>query len=224
MPADIRIHAIRDGAHHPLDTRDRMLSWFARPAGPADYFVSHAGTVYEFDGCEWNAPRSPSHLVTLALSRIPGNAPRGPRGDWSLLDDFTRGQCVLLARALRERIGGELVVCGLDHGSECGEEDLPCDTQPPFLDIPDWRHAGVLLDGSVYCAMGRSDPALWAYEIVRSESCSVVGRITEETLARLLPPTPRQAVLDAIPAVVDLISMLVSEHEEPRRPTLRLPA
>ena len=217
----IRIHAVLDGVVHPLDTRERMFAWFGRPPAAADYFVAHRGVTYEFDGIPYRQPISPSDLVAKALDRIPGKAPRHSILDWSLYDDFTRGQCGWLALALAERSGGRTMICGVLPGSyhEVGNP-IETDTEWYLLGQGhmDWfMHAGVLVGDRVYCAGGRADPDLWAYGIARSEDCAMCGLVTPETLRNGLNPLP-EAVVDTIPDVVELLVQLIGDEDEPRHP------
>ncbi len=217
----ISIHAVLDGVVHPLDTRERMFAWFGRPPAPAEYFVSYRGATYEFDGIPYRQPISPSDLVAKALGRIPGNAPRRLNDEWSLFDDFTRGQCGWLAIALAERVGGRPMISGILPGSYHDiSEPVGTDTEWYLLDegYMDWfMHAGVLVGDHVYCAQGRGDPDLWAYGISRSEDATMCGIVTAETLRSGLDPLP-EAVVDTIPDVVEILSQLVGEDDEPVHP------
>jgi hypothetical protein len=220
----ISIKAVLDGVVHPLDTRERMFAWFRRRPTAAEYRVSHLGRTHEFDGIPFREPTSPSDLVAKALDRLPGRAPRDARGDWSVLDDFTRGQCGWLALALAERIGGRTMICG--RLRDDGEERDPCDwgasDHDPCAPLPasslgGFMHAGALRDGQVYCALGRGDPGLWAYRIARSETLAMSGTVAPATLRGILAPLP-SAVERTIPDVVELIAQLVGDEAEPRHP------
>jgi hypothetical protein len=217
----IRIHAVLDGVAHPLDTRERMFAWFGRPPAAAAYAVSYRGRTYPFDGTPFGEPTSPSGLVSMALSRIPGNAPRHPSPEWSLHSDFTRGQCGWLALALAERSGGRTMICGVLPGSYHEVEDpIETDTEWYLLGQGhmDWfMHAGVLVGDRVYCAGGRADPDLWAYGIARSEDSAMCGLVTPEMLRDGLDPLP-EAVTDTIPDVVELLMQLIGDEDEPRHP------
>lgn len=217
----ISIHAVLDGVVHPLDTRERMFAWFGRPPAPADYFVSYRGSTYEFDGIAFRQPISPSDLVAKALDRIPGNAPRRATDDWSLFDDFTRGQCGWLAIALAERTGGRPMIAGVLPGSY-HDISVPEDTDTDWYLLDegymDWfMHAGVLVGDRVYCANGRDDPDLWAYRIARSEDATMCGIVTADTLRSGLDPLP-DVVVDTIPDVVELLVQLVGDEDEPSHP------
>ena len=217
----ISIHAVLDGVVHPLDTRERTFAWFGRPPAPADYFVSYRGTTYEFDGIPFRQPVSPSDLVAKALDRIPGNAPRRGILDWSLFDDFTRGQCGWLALALAKRVGGRPMIAGVLPGLY-HDIPQPIETDTEWYLLGDrymewFMHAGVLVGDRVYCAQGRSSPGLWAYGISRSEDATMCGIVTADTLRRGLDPLP-DAVVDIIPDVVDLLVQLVGDEDEPRHP------
>lgn len=219
----IRIHAVLDGVVHLLDTRERMYAWFGSPARSAEYFVSYRGTVYEFDRVPYREPVSPSDLVAKALDRIPGDAPRHSILDWSLYDDFTRGQCGWLALALAERSGGRTMICGVLPASYHEvEEPVGTDTEWLLLGrghMDRFMHAGVLVGDHVYCAGGRADPGLWAYGIARSEDATMCGLVTPETLQEGLNPlADRVAAAGTIPDVVELLMQLVGDEDEPRHP------
>ena len=213
----IVIHAVVEGVVHMLDTRERMFAWFGSPARPAEYFVSYRGNVYEFDGVPYRKPVSPSDLVAKALNRIPGNVPRRSIVDWSLYDDFTRGQCGWLALALAERTGGRTMVCGvLTDGYDDGDEPRETDTEWYLLgksSLDGFMHAGVLIGSHVYCALGRSDPGLWAYEVSRCEEATMCALTESHVLESILDPLPD--VVDTIPDVVDLLMQLIGEDDEP---------
>lgn len=218
----ISIHAVLDGVVHPLDTRERMFAWFGRPATPAEYFVSYRGSVYEFDGLPYRKPVSPSDLVAKALDRIPGKAPRHSILDWSLYDDFTRGQCGWLALALAERVGGRPMICGLLPGSyhDIGEP-VETDTEWYMLDaghMDCFMHAGVLVGEHVHCAMGRQEPGMWAWRISRSEEMAMCGLVSAETMRDGLDALPI-AVVDTIPDVVELLMQLIGDEDEPEHPS-----
>ena len=218
MTDRIHIDAVQDGIVHPLDSRERMFAWFRRPPAPADYLVSYQSSTYEFDGVDFRQPVSPSDLVAKALARIPGNAPRLMRHEWSLYDDFTRGQCGWLALSLAERLRGRLMTCGrLTNASDAA---LKGGAEWPTLEprhMAGFLHAGVLVGDHVYCALGRSDPTEWSHYVARSHSESLCGLVAQATLAPELPMLT-QKVADSIPAVVELIAMLVGDVKEPRHP------
>ncbi len=214
----IAIHAVLDGTVHMLDTRERMFAWFSDTPRVADYHVTYRGRTFPFDDYAFALPTSPSDLVSKALARIPGQAVRGGNPEWSLLSDYTKGQCGWLALALAERTGGRTMACGLLTGAyDDDEEPQETDTEWYLLGkscLDGFMHAGVLIGSHVYCALGRNDPGLWAYGVSRCEDVTMCGLTESHVLRSILDPLPE--IVDTIPDVVELLVQLVGDEDEPR--------